>query len=1099
MKNTFKSILLVFAYLNICTIFCSTNIFAAEVVVKFKSVPSAGELEMVKKLPQVQSIERFFQISIKGGGNYFDRAYTIIGKDNFSASALQKALEKLSVVESIEPITPFEVETFALNPSGKTVTKDSYVDYQWGFHSNGQVTTRDKGDAVTLEKLTGVGYDIDILRKINTFEKDIKKDLIVAVLDSGIDLEHGDLYDNIYKNIAECVPNTDEETKAIRPYLLPFNPKEDKDGNGFIGDCMGWNFTGKGNLSYRPSDDAGHGTHVSGIIAAVRNNGKGVAGLSNRIKILPIKVLVANQKVQDPTQMVAFTDKVSKAILYAVKMKVDVINMSLGWPKLLDFEYVREAFKAARAANIAIVVAAGNNNIESPVYPCAYDGVICVGASAINGTLSIFSNYGGIVDIVAPGEQILSTVPAKLEPDYFSVAGYDIKNGTSQASPYVAGIVAILKGINPEISLDDIYVKLLSTAKPLEQSSQKGKSTLGGLVQLQAAIEKQVSSFVMPVFKGLYSVSYNKNDGNFIFSVPIKSYGTPVSGINVSVAVGDRSVVSLENANFQIEALSKGETTAVEISGTILDSSKSSLQPVIVTIEYSGKKYFYKHNVNFIRNITPGDSDILSLPIAYSGKMDEIVTVLKNGVRLRLRSVDDKWRLSSMPDFYMLKQAAADAVSKNYELILFKSKDNVLQDTARASFDPKEIFMSFSRIDLNYDKKQDYLVVTCNSESGGCDYATEFHYYYLDSSLKSIIKHPYLAFKNPAIYLSAGESFIPTVTPWGLLATPVVHTNGELTKLDYNNDPWVSETRSVRPHIFYVNVDANKGEFVLRTLDNYIFYKKLEQDKLIQWNENMFILGSFFQSAKSLLEGSAAFHVSIGKGNLRKDYVLDVGKDAKYKLIPLDMQGIRTEDYLRRPVINLDGGEPSYFASTFLSGLQNDILGSYIFIDPRNPAIVYNRGNYSHPVTYDKLKLPLSGFIKDGNSYSFYETKYSIALKITGDVNKSFIRPINKVSSIPGNLFSESFYPVVATSGSEKFPAFYFDATQIHAGHVYVMIADEVLGLVSPMDSNFFVPDSCSAMNPAKINGDESVTFICATKDRSGKIEAQIRFIPIHY
>ena len=228
----------------------------------------------------------------------------------------------------------------------------------------------------------------------------MKRDVVVAVLHeqrrrfSPIPIS----YQISFYNMAEC--NSDGS--------IPLNPTQDKDGNGYPGDCMGWNFvdpspTGATYVgNNRPDDDYGHGTHVAGIIAAVRNNGIGIGGISNRIKILAVRITSVDESPQSHTAL-TLSDRIAKGVLYAAKMKADVINLSLGWPNSAPRTraVLRQAFQAALNAGVTIVAAAGNNTTNSPVYPCAYEGVICVGATSVDGRLAPFSNYGSHVDVDA--------------------------------------------------------------------------------------------------------------------------------------------------------------------------------------------------------------------------------------------------------------------------------------------------------------------------------------------------------------------------------------------------------------------------------------------------------------------------------------------------------------------------------------------------------------------------------------------------------------------------------------------------------------------------------------------------------------------------
>ncbi len=296
--------------------------------------------------------------------------------------------------------------------------------------------------------------------------------ITVAVIDTGIAYDHEDLQGNIWNNEAEC--------KGIQGI--------DDDGNGFVDDCLGWDFV---NEDEDPYDDEGHGTMASGIIGALGNNGKGIAGICWKISLMPLKILDING--------IGSVFDFLRAVYYAVDMGAKVINTSLGTcpvgysqcdiassedPALLPLE---EGVRYALSKGVVIVAAAGNENLDAdtyPVYPGAYSrdfpNVINVASVDQDGKLSWFSNYGKLsVDVAAPGgldadgKGIIST----------SINGYDYGIGTSFASPFVAGAVAIMLSIKPDLSPGEIKEALRMSSVSLENLADKIAS--GGYISLE--------------------------------------------------------------------------------------------------------------------------------------------------------------------------------------------------------------------------------------------------------------------------------------------------------------------------------------------------------------------------------------------------------------------------------------------------------------------------------------------------------------------------------------------------------------------------------------------------------------------------------------
>jgi len=234
--------------------------------------------------------------------------------------------------------------------------------------------------------------------------------ITIAVIDSGVDLDHPDLQ-------ASIVP--------------------------------GYDFVNDDNM---PDDDNSHGTHVAGIAAAVGNNGIGIAGVSWRASIMPLKILNAGG--------VGNTFDMADAVHYAVDNGAQVINLSVGaqgtkWP--CNWPEVDDAFNYAVNNGVLLVVAAGNGGQSNINCPGAYDQTMAVGSTTSADQRSSFSNYGPRLDIAAPGSFIYSTFPG----------GYGYNSGTSMATPHVAGLAALLWSLAPSLTDDQIRDLIQNTADDL--------------------------------------------------------------------------------------------------------------------------------------------------------------------------------------------------------------------------------------------------------------------------------------------------------------------------------------------------------------------------------------------------------------------------------------------------------------------------------------------------------------------------------------------------------------------------------------------------------------------------------------------------------
>jgi subtilisin family serine protease len=277
---------------------------------------------------------------------------------------------------------------------------------------------------------------------------------LVAVIDSGADLSHPDLRDNLWRN----------------PREVPGNGVDD-DGNGFVDDVHGVDLV---NRDGDPSDDNGHGTHVAGIVAARGDNRIGVTGVAQRARVMVIKALGSDA--------IGSAVTMAEGIRYAVANGAKIINMSVsGRGRSQAFE---DAVNAADAAGAIMVAAAGNsgNDLDArPEYPAAFGAphLIAVAATGRNGRLIGISNRGaGTVDMAAPGQGIVSTAMG---------GDYEIRSGTSMAAPHVAGALALLAAAAPDLGPDALQAAVVDSATRL------GDVTDGAL-DIAGAMRRVVSS-----------------------------------------------------------------------------------------------------------------------------------------------------------------------------------------------------------------------------------------------------------------------------------------------------------------------------------------------------------------------------------------------------------------------------------------------------------------------------------------------------------------------------------------------------------------------------------------------------------------------------
>lgn len=372
---------------------------ADKVIIKFKKNATAAEKQAIKADLRGQTRKSFNRIGAE-----------LLDIEGLSVEEAVNRYKHHNKVEYIEP--DYIVEALE-------IPDDAFFDQLWGMLNTGQ--TGGTADA---------DIDADLAWEVGTGSHDV----LVGVIDTGVDYNHTDLAANTWTNPGE----------------IPGNGIDD-DGNGFIDDIKGWDFY---NDDSDPLDDHGHGTHCSGTIGAVGNNGIGVAGVNWSVSIAGIKFLSAGGS--------GSTSDAIDGINYGITIGCKVLSNSWGgggYSAALE-----EAIQDAYDAGILFVAAAGNSSANtdiSPHYPSSYDvgNIVAVAATDHNDNLSSFSNYGALtVDIGAPGSDIYSTLTGN---------SYGYLSGTSMATPHVAGVAALIWSLYPGMTVDLVKTRLMDMADPI--------------------------------------------------------------------------------------------------------------------------------------------------------------------------------------------------------------------------------------------------------------------------------------------------------------------------------------------------------------------------------------------------------------------------------------------------------------------------------------------------------------------------------------------------------------------------------------------------------------------------------------------------------
>ncbi len=470
--------------------------------VEMQSVPSAMASAM--KYAGAYKMERVF----KPAGIYekrtiaegLDRWYTIYFDESKDVAEVLQQFNKAAGVEYAERVLPIARPKFTAKPytgpapqtrnqPTASAFNDPLLAKQWHYYNDGSVSPHAKKGADCNLKPVWEKYTTG------------KSNVIVAIVDGGIDITHEDLVDNLYIN---------EKEKNGQAGV-------DDDGNGFVDDVYGYNFVEAKDVvggTIQPDND-GHGTHVAGTVAARNNNGKGVAGVAggngtpdSGVRLMSCQIFRGKDEQGDA----------AAAIKYAADNGAVICQNSWGYsstsgvtamPKLLK-EAVDYFIKMAgcdengqQRANSpmkggVVIFAAGNENKEFAAYPACYPPAVSVSAMAWNFAKASFSNYARWITIMAPGGDqdtfgteggILSTVPKSKVP-----SGYAYFQGTSMACPHVSGIAALIASYfgRQGFTNDELKSRIITAYRPfnIDELNPGYKGKLGkGYIDAEAAFE----------------------------------------------------------------------------------------------------------------------------------------------------------------------------------------------------------------------------------------------------------------------------------------------------------------------------------------------------------------------------------------------------------------------------------------------------------------------------------------------------------------------------------------------------------------------------------------------------------------------------------
>jgi len=555
--------ILLFAEIGFC--------IQTEIIVRVKQdISSKGKasiVPLIKNKNALRSIAPIFSPEITNKkiqgaeSDFFDSFYLVSFFTNAEAEYYSNILKKSDIILYAEKNHLFTVHHFQNDP---------LYQFQWGL------------DKINIE---GAWSETEGDEKV-----------IIGLVDSGIDYLHEDLKKNIWINKIEDINGDGKFTDGDKNGI-------DDDGNGYIDDVIGWDFTDAesypDNGDYKdedndPSDELGHGTAMAGIIAALRNNGKGIAGIAPKVKIMNLRAATARGNLEE--------DDVARAIIYALNNGSKIINLSFG--DVVYSRFLKDIIDYAYENGCLIISSAGNSASAEQHYPSGFENVIAVGASNEHDRIAGFSNFGKDIDIYAPGSEIYT---ATLNNLYITV------EGTSASAAFVSGVAALI--ISHFKDIDNANVKSIITSNSdflgesdnvLSGKRLNAEKCLKTTPELTAHLRVELNSHKL-IFTGTasglpflnYSIFYTVSEENQNDWLPIIEN---VSFQRVKDSLGDFDVSAMADTTyyFKLQVAGVGGKICEDIARFVLDRTPPEISHIKhgMILDKSSENFYIETSTN---------------------------------------------------------------------------------------------------------------------------------------------------------------------------------------------------------------------------------------------------------------------------------------------------------------------------------------------------------------------------------------------------------------------------------------------------------------------------------------------------------------------
>ncbi len=1024
--------------------------------------------------------------------------------------------------------TQFNKYLLILSLSSSVATAGSINDLMWGLKNTGASITTDINPLQTYRLQAVAGEDINLAMPLKG------RKVKVAVVDTGIDLEHPDLSSFIVNNTSKCAAyealkkcitpqSTEAEANQCRTDILPSAE------NVYPADCHGWSILDGGGITNTPNniigrpdfiDESGHGTHVSGVIRSVSPNvviiPVQVIGEGPNQPIKPFSIdLSPNENIRLGYTTTTLSERISRGIIYAMNSGAEVINLSIGWPESDNSDIIKEAISEAQRRGIIIVAAAGNDSTNSILRPCQFKGVICVGAHAPDGSLAGFSNFGYGVDIAAPGVEIVSTVPlANLSARVVGYQGYDALSGTSQATPFVTGVVAEM--LSRGIPKDEIYPRLmlgarpvkkdlpvlvgprLQTAQAISSTSIYNKTVLSGLLDMQKSLMVSKQPLILPADKEIQLINWDRKSRNMRFPLNLKNYWQSVDNARIQILARPTHNSDIEAQVVQVSgqqnlnSWKSGEEKKFSIDLTIKDQTDAGLSRIPSELSY--QVFVYVNSV-LTRQFEVKAEIIVNVTDTLTGQGVEQLNLfgeIPRGMKLSLidEVLDQK---PKQRDYFIAGKDDKNEENFNLGLVRYNKAQNSYQvekiQSLKLNGNLKLTRPQYKiRADLDGDGKVEYIYGIVEYLDKDLGLASDYHnHFYIFDENMNLKKYVLFDDKRAAL---------PFTFYWmkvnGQLRPTWIGMGQEVIKKWDITDLWGTEGTAE---------DVAKNVVSKRNLHMYFLNEDFKLDQIKPLNEGERIVEIIQPTSSDAQQGKVTALVAKNLGTEIKPSYLNefslvqiqnaqISSSKKMGTLGLDLNYRNLVDTFADKTLTLKS-EGSEFRGLMWYGVSAGQQQRVTMLDLDTMQLT-DKSISAQRKVYDNALLIKAGFQSPSRKGAFVITNSELEYHdlITDQVAST---SLGRYSFFGSNYFVQLFFPITITNSKntkEKWPAlFTTESSELSKGlKILTAVYDEkgqLKNIVSPAKLRFKSEKGCKPLDAPLYLGEDkgyAMDYLCTNK-----------------